>query len=384
MKLLADTKEPERMLPKIIHTGCCCVLLALYIFFTLQKGYFIIAYGTPRELREMTGIAVARQFAYGHNPYALSALEHNIPAVTSIYGILVPLLMSPFIRLFSVTPLSALQICQLLTLIVEVTGAVFFYHLLFIKTKNQLLSLIGMLLFQTCYWRYSSFGGAFPDQWGLTVSVIFMTLLYIDERRKRYRPLLYAVIMVSLFYMKQYFVLILIGLCVYLFLRSKKDCMKMIFYGILTGCLSILIIHTLFPLYFSEVFPIAQGQTLTGDSAYSAAQIVKLSLYYGPVVLFAIVGILYNICRMIKYRRLCPEMTYELCQTVFIFLPLFHIAENQGTNYTYYLQLWYPYIILLGLVSASELLKWLFSQSAAQILATTPPRKFCFPKPVMA
>lgn len=62
---------------------------------------------------------------------------------------------------------------------------------------------------------------------------------------------------------------------------------------------------------------------------------------------------------MIKHKHSRGKITYEFCQIIFIFLPLFIIAQNQGTNYTYYLQLWYPYVIFYGIVFASEVLGYL-------------------------
>ncbi len=356
---LMNIKEQKKSISKILSLCCYCFLLILFIYFILQQSYSVIAYNTPKELREMNTVVFAHHFAHMDNPYSLSTLEHDIPAATSIYGLLVPLLMSPFIRLLSFTNLSALQICELLTLVVELIGTLCFYRLTVRKTGNHLLSLTGAFLFHTCYWRYSAFGGAFPDQWGLALSIILMDLLSADEQKNHYRPFLYAGCMVSLFYIKQYFVLLTIGLCIYLLIYSVKDLKKLIFYGILLGCLSIVIVYLLFPLYFSEVFPIAQGQTITGDISYSLTQIVRLSVYYGPVMLLAIMRIILNIYDIIRRKHIRNIITYEFCQIIFIFPPLFHIAENQGTNYTYYLQLWYPYIILNGIVFATQLLAYL-------------------------
>lgn len=364
MDELENTKDRRKIFLTVLYVSCCCILVAAFVYFTLQKARSIIDFDAPKELREMTSVAIAHQFAFGKNPYAYTALESEIPSVTSIYGLLVPLLMAPFIRLFSVNSLSTLQICQMLTLFVEIMGSVSFYYILLRKTEHSLLSLCGMFLFHTCYWRYTAFGGAFPDQWGLTLSVVLMGLITVDEQRKIYRPLLYAALIIGLFYCKQYFVLILIGLCVYLFFYSKGDLIRLLFYGGFMGALSIVCTYLFFPLYFAEAFPIAHGQTITGVSAYSLMQIKKLSFYYGPVVLFAVIGFLIKLYRMIRTKKLCGMVTYELCQIIFILLPLLRIAENQGTNYTYYLQLWYPYIILYGIVSVSALLKCDFRELA--------------------
>lgn len=360
MNTLENTENRNILLWEKIYHGCCCLLLIVFGYFLLQKICFIIEFDTPKELREMTSVAVAHQFAYGKNPYAYSVLKNEIPSVTSIYGLLTPLLMAPFICLFSGDSLSALQICQMLTLFVEVMGTFFSYRLLFRRTGNILLSLCGAFLIHTCYWRYSAFGGAFPDQWGLTLSVILMDLILADEKKSHYRPFFYALIVIGLFYSKQYFILILPGMCVYLLLYSRKDLIRFLIYGGFLGCLSVAVVYLLFPLYFAEVFPIAHGQTITGNPAYSLAQIKKLSLYYAPVVAFAVIGGMMNLYNVIRTRRLRGKVTYELCQIIFILPPLFCIAENQGTNYTYYLQMWYPYMILYGTFYAAVFSKDLY------------------------
>ncbi|MCM1122979.1 MAG: glycosyltransferase family 39 protein, partial [Eubacterium sp.] len=357
-----NTKAQKKSVMKIISFCCCSFLLILFTYFILWQAYSVIVFSAPKELREMNTVALARHFAYMDNPYSVSTLTRNTPVVTSIYGLLVPLLMSPFIRLFSFTSLSTLQICELLTLIVELIGTFCFYKVIIRKTKNHLAALIGALLFHTCYWRYSVFGGTFPDQWGLTLSILLLDLLYTDEQKKHYRPLLYAGCMVALFYIKQYFVLLVIGLCIYLFVLSKKDLLKLIAYGILMGGLSVIVVYFLFPLYFSEVFPIAHGQTITGDPAYSLMQVIRLSLYYAPVALPAFIGIVQNLYDMIRHKRSRDKFTYDFCQIIFIFVPLFYIAENQGTNYTYYLQLWYPYLILYGVIFAANSLERLLQK----------------------
>ena len=347
------TKVKDGICLKTIHKICCCLLSALFLFIVFQKIYTVIAYDTPKELREMNTIIFAHQFAYGKNPYSLSALESEIPPATSIYGLLVPLLMSPFIRFLAFTSLNSLQICELITLIVEVIGTFSFYRLIRRKTMDPLLAVTGMLLFYSCYWRYTANAGAFPDQWGLSLSVILADLLYLDERKRHFRPGIYTICLICLFYIKQYFVLCAVGLCIYLLIHSRKDLVKFVLYGGSAGCVSIIMVHIIFPLYFSETFPIAQGQTLTGSSAYSYAQIAVLSAYYSLIVIFSAIGILITAYCIFRHKSLQNPLPYELCQIVFILPFLLRIAENQGTNYTYYLQLWYPYIILYGISSAA-------------------------------
>lgn len=351
----------------ILYKSCYYIMWILFLIIVLQKGYTIAAYNTPKELREMNTVAFAYHFAYGKNLYSVSVLENTIPAATNMYGFLIPLILAPFIRLFSFMPLNALQICEALTLIIEIAGALLFYRLLNRKTNHPLLSVIGMLLFYSCYWRYSCFAGAFPDQWGLTVSVILMNILHDDKNENIYHPALYAGMIINLFYIKQYFVLTTIGLCAYLFIYSKKDLKKYLLYGVTFGIISVLLVHYIFPLYFSEVFPIGQGQVLMGDPGYSLKQLIKLSKDYGCMIIFGLFHVFAGIHTMIKKKEMKKEFSYEFCQLVFVLPFLFYIAQNQGTNYTYYLQLWYPYVIAYGVASIPVIGKYVRSIQSKNI-----------------
>ena len=357
VNVLTKLKIQKSLLYKIFHYMMCI----LFLFIVLQKGYTSIVYNTPKELREMNTAAFAYHFAHGKNLYASSVLKNTIPAATSMYGFLVPLILAPFVRIFSFTSLNALQICELITLIVEIAGALFFYRLLYRKTSHHLISVTGMLFFYSCYWRYSGFAGAYPDQWGLTLSIILMDMLHNDKSKNVYHPALYVGTILCLFYIKQYFVLTTIGLFVYLFIYSKSDWKKFILYGITFGSISIFLTHWIFPLYFSEVFPIGHGQILMGDPGYSLKQLLKLSRNYGGIIVFGFLHIYIDIHTMIKKKELKKEFSYELCQLIFLLPIIFYIAENQGTNYTYYLQLWYPYVILYCMTSIPFLAKYIKS-----------------------
>lgn len=98
-------KNTEKRTTKIAYISCYCILSALFLYFILHKGYTIIAYDTPKELREMNTVVFAYQFAHANNPYSVASLANDIPVPTSIYGLLVPLLISAFIHLFSMPSL---------------------------------------------------------------------------------------------------------------------------------------------------------------------------------------------------------------------------------------------------------------------------------------
>ncbi len=337
-----------------LYLCCCCIVWILFLGIVIQKGFTIIAYNTPKEIREMNTVVFAYHFAQGENLYAASVLDNAIPAPTSVYGILVPLILAPFVRILLFTPLNALQICEAVTLCVEVIGALFFYRLLYRKTSNRLLSAIGMIFFYYCYWRYDGFGGAFPDQWGLTLSIILMATVCQDEFKAHYRPGMYAAMIIALFYIKQYFVFTVIGLCVYIFIRSKKDFGLLALYGIGGGVISIVLVDYFFPLYFSEALAIMQEQVgAVSDLSYSLNQVKVLNEVYKGIIILGILNVLVSLYSMIKKRNLKIVFSYELCQLTLLFPIVTYLAQNKGTSYTYWLQLWYPYIIVCCMTSAA-------------------------------
>lgn len=331
--------------------GCCAVWM-LFLGIVLQKGYMIIAHNTPKEIREMVTVVFASRFAQGDNLYAATVLDNTIPAATSVYGILTPLILAPFVRIFSVAPLNALQICEAVTLCVEVIGALFFYRLLYQKTSHRLLSVVGMLFFYYCYWRYDGFGGAFPDQWGVTLSIILMEAVCRDEQRNHYRPGLYAAVIIAMFYTKQYFVFTVIGLCIYIFMRSKKTFGLLALFGVGGGITSVFVIDYFFPLYFSEALAIMQEQVgAVSNIKYSLDQIRVLNEVYKGIIILGILNVFISLYRAVKNRDLKP-FSYELYQLVFMFPIVTYLAQNGGTSYTYWLQLWYPYVIVCCITSA--------------------------------
>lgn len=352
----------------VLYYGCLCIVWCLFIGIVFQKGYVIFAYDTPKEVREINTIVFADHFARGDNLYAVSNLDNDIPAATSMYGFLVPIILAPFIRFLGFTHLNALQICELITLIVEVVGALSFYRFLCRKTSYNLLSVIGMVFFYYCYCRYNGFGGAFPDQWGLSLSVVLMDILHKDRTRNMCRPGIYAAMIIALFYIKQYFVFAVIGLCVYFLLCLRKDFKRLALYGIGGGAISVFLVYWIFPLYFSEALPIGQGQTNASNITYSFAQIRVLNEVYKGVIFFIILNIFVILYQMIKKRGIKKEFSYEVCQLVCILLPTLYIGQNTGTCYTYFLQLWYPYVVACGIVSAAAIINHVRSLCTREIV----------------
>lgn len=331
-----------------------CPLVA--VAFVSHKFLTVFAADVPRELREMNLVVFAKAFSEGRNLYQPSVLDTYIPTATNLYGFLAPLLISLFIRISEGIGLSALRVSEITALIIECIGIWFAYKALLLRTGKAAYSLLGAIILDSCYWRYSAFGGSFPDQWGLTVGFLLTYLIIKDERDKKYHPYIYALIIILLFYIKQYFIFWLVGVGVYLMLKSVGDFIKYAVTGIIGGIISIFAVDKMFPLYFGEVFPIAQGSTGNNSITDSLKQVIEQTVWsYKALVFFLFIFVVYSIWERKKGKvtgnsfRDSVFTYYEFCQMICVFPFSIIISRNEGTRYTYNLQLWWPYVIIFAL-----------------------------------
>lgn len=331
------------------------ILFFALVFLVSLKFYTILKADVPRELREANMAILAYDFANGVNPYSIDRLNDLMPMATSLYGFVVPLLLSPFVRAGEFFGIGVLRICQIVTLLIESVGLFFGYKLVIYK-MNKLYAIGVTILLYSCYWRYDACGGAFPDQWGVTLLIILAYMIYYGQKEV-YRPKLYAIIMVVLFFIKSYFVFATFGVALFLWIHSKKDCIRFIISGIICGVGSFICVGIVFPLYFSMILPIGAGTTFNCGFLFSVKQLFEMSCrFYGLlliVIMAYIVSLLFPRKCKNKNRKVidaCYKLTssFSFCEILCILPLVIVIARNGGTYYTYYLQLLFPWIILFS------------------------------------
>lgn len=328
---------------------------------TLWLGRMLYAYlvfDSPKELREMAPVRVAWLFAQGQNPYSTAALQSTVPEVTNLYGFAVPLVCSLFLRLFAFLPLSPLQLCEVLTLAAEALGLAAGWYVLNGRCRYRLAAIAGMVYLCCCYWRWTAAGGAFPDPWGLSLSLGLAACIDRDERRGKYRPCLYALGAILLLFIKQYFAFVVFGTFAYLLCRDRRAALKYAVCGIVCGSAAIAAVWFALPLYLPEVFVIAQGSTML-SRPYARDQLLYLSKTFAfaglgiaaALVLFIVSAVRQSggRARLQAVGRGITGLPYAGWQCLCTLPLAFYVAQNLGTQYTYYLQLWCPYYILFGL-----------------------------------
>jgi len=147
----------------------------------------------------------------------------------------------------------------------------------------------------------------------MTGSLLLSYLIQRDAGKKKYNVLIYIILVILLFHIKAYFVFAGFGLGLYFLIHSRKDFVKFITCGIAGGLTSFIIVSWLFPLYLTEILPLAQGQGTNNGFRFSIWQNVELAFLYYPVI--TIIIVLY--CALLL-KRMCNSNSRIVYKEEFI------------------------------------------------------------------
>lgn len=115
----------------------------------------------------------------------------------------------------------------------------------------------------------------------------------------------------------------------------------------------------IFPLYFTEILAIGAGTTFNCGFKYSIKQIWESAVeFYMPVSIIIVVYLLYIGSKIVRgiYRKEAKlfiktkneVLSFAFCEMVCILPAVVIIGRNGGTYHTYYLQLWWLWVILFS------------------------------------
>lgn len=352
----------------------CSAVLLLFILIGL-KFYSVLIINIPHELRETNMVAFAKSFADGNNLYSFSALNHEVPPATSQYGLLVPLLLAPFVKIGGIFGVEALRIAQLATIFIEISGLLLVYLIIMKNCGSRLFAIFGVIVSYSCFWRYAAFGGAFPDQWGLTFALLMTYCVIRFEQQKQYKVIVYALMCVVMFYIKQYFVFNAVGLSVYLFFySSKRDFAKFVLWNTIFGVGSVICVVKIFPLYFPEAIALTSGAVGDAGWSFSLVQIKNMAFHYYPLVsviyiCFVFLQIFKLVDKKCKKSEVCENIKgkFLFVQSICILPIVTVLSRNIGTYYTYYLQLWWIYVILYVFVNFPDVVSFVADKMSNKI-----------------
>lgn len=363
------------------------LLYTIYLLFTIASASFTDA-KYPNEYREAVNIQLTEAFMQGDNPYALDNLKTQEPGVFYLYG--------PVYSLFTacigtIIPMDIFLLHYVVTFFAMLLSAGIAAFMVSEYTKTITAPAFAFVLIILCHWRYG-YVNAIPDSFALCLSIL--VLFVLTRPRFRHKAAACAWLTVTIFFTKQYFVLIAGTVILYLLLVSKKEVMKYIFYcgTILSGCLVFIFIKCPLYLTYAIYFVKGPGSGVVGGSKgtnYNNSQI----MYIGGMFICLFLVATFDILRMlwkrsVRMHLLFKEKDKPLIQLEcsaekewygsrsIIFDILFwiqmavsgicmlYLGKNGGAWISYYLQLFMPSLIIVSIVAIDgyrpkKLYKWL-------------------------
>ena len=328
----------------------------------LYDSMYVVNHGLPQELREGVTVKIAVEFAKGNNPYSVEYNELNVPVINH-YGWFTAAFLSIFIRIGKIFTLARPEIiCTIVTLGVIAMGCVAVWAAIFTHSSNLYLATIASEVALSCYWRLGFNGGSFPDSYGLTLSLILLWVVERDIKYNKYRYLVYILLVILMFYTKQYFVLCGVGILIWLLFQDRKVALKYMVLGAISGIISIIIVNTALPLYFTEAL-LYSGITNTSDHNIEYAKTQFQFLFQGYEPMFIVI-----ICFVISFiidKERRPNIKahsiyvarYDVIMMLLGSIACCRIGQHGGARYSYYLQIWIPYVVSVSCVCAYQILK---------------------------
>ena len=336
-------------------------------FHALYDAMYVVNHGLPQELREGVAVKLAVEFAKGNNPYSVAYNEINVPIINH-YGWFTAFFLSIFLRVAKIFTIARPEIiCTLVTLGIIAIGCLAMWGAAYEYSKNLFISTIASVIALSCYWRLTFNGGSFPDAYGLTLSFILMWIVEYDNKRKKYRLPLYILIVIIMFYTKQYFVLCGVGIFIWLLVHDKRVAIRYLIYGFVSGIVSMILVNLWLPLYFTESL-LYSGGTNTSDHnvEYEKMQFQVMYDSYKPLFMILICCAIVSAMSVVvivkkkNYEDLKKAKLIVRYDAVMAFLgglACIRIGQHAGALYSYYLQIWIPYILSFSLVCANEIAK---------------------------
>ena len=335
----------------------------LYI---LYDSMYVVNHALPQELREGVTVKLAVEFAKGNNPYGIEYNELNVPVINH-YGWFTAAFLSVFIRVGKIFAFARPEvICTIVTLGVVAMGCMALWIAVYIHSNNLYLATIASEVALSCYWRLGFNGGSFPDSYGLTLSLILLWVVERDVKCNKYRYPVYIVLVILMFYTKQYFVLCGAGIFIWLFFQNRKVAIKYTVFGLITGIISIIVVNITLPLYFTEAL-LYSGITNTFDHniEYAKTQFQFLFQSYKPmfivivsfVITFMLAAFAKGKDRSVAAAQIICVTRYDVIMMLLGTIACFRIGQHGGAIYSYYLQIWIPYVVSVSCVCAFKIMK---------------------------
>ena len=346
--------------------------LTLFLLIFLHSIIRDVDYGLllriPREYREAANLEMEQYILEGKNPYAVSNLDEDVPGPFYDYPLLYCYTVAFLARIVDIDLLTLNYVFSLLCIVLS---GVIIAMIVWQKTKCSWYSILACILGINCHWR-GGYVAAHPDDMALLLLTI---LLFIVMKKHSGKEFITAFLVVLLFYTKQYFIVLVVPLFLYFASQSKKRMLYFCGYGIALGAISILIVTNFFPLYWMYAICNVFGYvdfTTWDNLLYSIGQYKSFGVLFICQFVPIIIYILLSVSELIRQKKrvvwnfknmekplfdICGDLYMNFiwfgfwCMGIF----LLYFGLNKGAFGTYFLQMWGPFVIILGAVTTMKI-----------------------------
>lgn len=370
--------KKENIIYKLLTIG---LMVGMVLFVGKVLTNVILSIRYPNELLEPSNVALTRMFLDGKCPYVKSSLEYEIPAISYEY----PFIGSLVSALIALCIGKNVVLAHMIVSFAALVGTgILGYKIINLYSSTTVAPVAGAFLFMLCHWRFG-FVSAAPDDLGLFLLILTMYLAVSPKVTNK--PIVCAILTTICFYTKQYFVFVFFGICVYMFLYSKKDALKYCIETIVINVVAGVIVTIVWPLYWSYTVFFLYFGCSTGTGFGIANLIGQMKYLLAIFVLLFGVVLAAFVVFIRKLRREGRKLTtYEFSendplvlfavQIPVMFLPLIVFGRNDGAFLSYFLQLWMPSIIVvtfivLEKIQVNDRLRLIFDGFYAFVIAFT-------------
>lgn len=322
----------------------------------------------PNEYREAANIAMTQSILNGVNPYSLSTLSSDIPAVCYLYGPLMSLIAVPFAWLLP--GVSLWTIHYDISIASIIISAVLVGIMVKEHSRRMFAPACAFLLTIFCHWRYGYVYGA-PDSLGLCVMIAVLFVLSrgvdtgaCDDKSilVRFKPEIAALLTVASLFTKQYFLMVAATGAVYLFYINRKQFLRYAASGIVISGILFSIITVTCPLYWTYAIYFLKGPGAGAAMGKTGISYNNMQIsYLGGMLLMlfiAALAALIAVARGIITKKPVKNQRFLMLfwiHAVIAVAVLRYIGNNDGAFLSYYLQLFTPALIVISVCALDSL-----------------------------
>lgn len=235
----------EKLSNRLITIATIAVML-LFICRIVYVGLIAMPY--PKNMDDPANIALTETFLGESSPYTLESVDRSVPDINYSYPFMNSAIAVWIVNVFGVAPVNAHFIISLFSILLS---GHFGYLIMKRYSDVGFIPFIAGFLFMLCHWN-NGFISSSPHDLGMFLYIL--TLYVVINERIRNKPLWVAILATLCFYTMAVFSLVIIPAVLYMFIRSRRDGLKLVGWTVGINAVIAWFITATWPLYWTRAF----------------------------------------------------------------------------------------------------------------------------------